>query len=418
MKGYIKTLSKIFFLFITSSLFAYSPNYIIVAQDGSGDFKTITEAIESLPMFNYQRIVIHIKNGIYNEKFRIEKDNVTFRGENKENTIIRYSQLREDWIKNQDPVGPAVVNIHADDIVMENVTIENSQPEIGPHAFAVYGTGTRTILLNCKLLSKGGDAVSLWNYKSGMYYHSNCYFEGAVDMVCPRGWCFIKNSKFYEIKKTTSIWHAGGYDINQKLVIKNSSFDGINDFELGRHHYEAQFYLIDCWFSKKMADKPIYRVTYEDSTRNRPFNWGVRNYYLNCSVENKKFNWLSDSLSAAKDSLQSEKFTASWTFDGNWDPERKQGPVVIKYETNGTNLYLFFDEAVTVIGNPKLRSLNGRQFEFHSGGEHNTIRFTSDKVIEKNDLQGLVITNNAKIIGTTASVHERSADLIINDIQR
>ncbi len=97
----------------------------------------------------------------------------------------------------------------------ENLTIENNQPEVGPHAFAVYGTGTRTIIENCKVLSKGGDTVSLWNYKTGMYYHAGCTFEGSVDFVCPRGWCFIKNSKFFELKQTASIWHTDGYYINQ-----------------------------------------------------------------------------------------------------------------------------------------------------------------------------------------------------------
>lgn len=180
---------------------AQEKRLIIVAQDGSGDFRTITAAVLSLPMFNYQRTVIFIKNGSYNEKIKIEKDFVTLRGEDREKTVIYYSQLRSDWDAKKDSIGPAVINIFADDIILENMTIKNTQPEIGPHAFAIYGVGTRTIILNCNVISKGGDTVSLWNYKEGMYYHSGCYFEGAVDFVCPRGWCFIKDSKFYEVKK-------------------------------------------------------------------------------------------------------------------------------------------------------------------------------------------------------------------------
>ncbi|MDP2038455.1 MAG: pectinesterase family protein, partial [Ignavibacteria bacterium] len=58
-------------LFLTLSAQAQEKRFITVAQDGSGDFKTITAAIQSLPYFNYQRTVIFVKNGIYNEKFRI-----------------------------------------------------------------------------------------------------------------------------------------------------------------------------------------------------------------------------------------------------------------------------------------------------------------------------------------------------------
>jgi len=215
---------------------------IVVAQNGSGDFISITDALQSLPMFNYQRIEIFVRNGTYHEKLRIEQDYITLIGESKEKTVIKYNQPRENWIKEKDSIGPAVVNIFADDIILNNLTIENTQPEINTHAFAVYGNGTRTIITNCNVISRGGDTVALWNYKNGMYYHSDCYFSGAVDFVCPRGWCYIKNSKFYEVKESASIWHAGGSDMNQKLVIVNSSFDGVENFQLGRHHYEAQFF--------------------------------------------------------------------------------------------------------------------------------------------------------------------------------
>ncbi|OYV85517.1 MAG: hypothetical protein B7Z63_05395, partial [Ignavibacteriae bacterium 37-53-5] len=198
----------------TGNAFPLNPHYIVVAKDGSGNFTTITQAINALPMFSYQRVVIFIKNGVYNEKIRLTQDYVTLRGESRDSTIIEYDQLRTDWIAHKDTIGPAVVNIRADDIVLKDLTIENTEPEIGPHAFAVYGDGTRTIILNCNVFSKGGDTVSLWDYKTGMYYYADCSFRGAVDFVCPRGWCFVRDSKFYEIKKgAASIWHAGGFDV-------------------------------------------------------------------------------------------------------------------------------------------------------------------------------------------------------------
>ncbi len=97
-------------------------HFITVAKDGSGDFKTITEAINSLPMFNYERVVIYIKNGVYNEKIRITQDYVTLKGESEDSTIIEYNQLRTDWIAHKDAIGPAVINIHADDIILESLT--------------------------------------------------------------------------------------------------------------------------------------------------------------------------------------------------------------------------------------------------------------------------------------------------------
>jgi len=62
----------------------------IVAGDGSGDFKTVQEAINAVPDFRKQRTTIFIKNGVYKEKLVLpaSKNNVTFIGEDKLKTII------------------------------------------------------------------------------------------------------------------------------------------------------------------------------------------------------------------------------------------------------------------------------------------------------------------------------------------
>ena len=394
-------------------LTAQQKRLIVVDQNGGGDYTTLTEAINSLPMFNYQRVTIFIKNGVYEEKIRFDQDYVTLEGENRDSTIIKYNQLREDWIKNKDSIGPAVININGDDVIFKNLTVINTQPEIGPHAFVLYGTGTRTIVTNCSMISKGGDTVSLWDYKTGMYYHSDCYFEGAVDFVCPRGWCFIKDSKFYEVKKTAAIWHAGGYDKDQKFVIRNSFFDGVKEFELGRHHYEAQFYLIDCKFSDNMLDQPIYRVTYNDTTRNRPFNWGKRYYFSNSLKDGKQFNWLSDNLETAEGNLIPDKITPLWTFEGKWNPESVDGPGIIDHVIYKNEVLLKFDEQITVEGNPELRSDSGRTYSYISGAGSNTLKFITESEIQKKDLEGLKIVNDAQILGSIASVNARQTNFEI-----
>ena len=412
--------SKLLYLFlfvITSSFIsrADGSRYIVVDPDGKGDFKTITAAIASLPMFNYERTVIFIKNGVYNEKIKIEQDYITLKGESREGTIMRYSQLRTDWIANKDSIGPGIINIHADDVIVEDMTVENSQPEIGPHAFTIYGTGTRTIILNCNILSKGGDTVSLWNYKTGMYYHANCYFTGSVDFVCPRGWCFIKDSQFFEYKKTASIWHAGGYDSNQKFVLRNCSFDGVKDFELGRHHYDAQFYLIDCSFSDRMADKQIYRVVNKDTKLNRPFNWGDRYYYANPHKAGAQFSWLKDNLEAVPGKIKKEKITTGWTFDEKWDPESLTGPEVIESVIDKQKLILHFNEPVTIIGIPEILTATNKKLTYNSGAGSNTINFICSEDIAKEDLTSLDNIVAGKITGVKASVLERNAILSIKN---
>jgi pectinesterase len=297
---------------------------------------------------------------------------------------------------------------------LENLTIENTQPKVGPHAFVIYGFGTRTILLNCSLISKGGDTVSLWNYKTGMYYHANCFFQGAVDFVCPRGWCFIRDSKFYELVKTASIWHAGSYDNSQKFVIKNSSFDGVKGFELGRHHYEAQFYLIDCNFSDSMSTRPIFRYyNPKEPEKYRVANWGDKDYFYNCHRKSGDLDWFKNNLNLVTPKVKPDDLTPAWTFNGKWDPESKVGPIIVNYKIEADSIYLTFNENITVIGQPKLKSKNGKIFNYFSGNENNTLRFVAASKFKSKDLTGLQIINDAKMFATIASVYERDANLNI-----
>lgn len=54
-----------------------------VMQDGSGDFKTITDAIKSIPSGNTKRVIVYIGGANYNEKIKIERTQpfVTLYGE-------------------------------------------------------------------------------------------------------------------------------------------------------------------------------------------------------------------------------------------------------------------------------------------------------------------------------------------------
>lgn len=57
---------------MSMSQFQIQPN-VIVAQDGSGNYKTITEAINSYPTNYQKRYIIYIKAGIYKEYIIVDK---------------------------------------------------------------------------------------------------------------------------------------------------------------------------------------------------------------------------------------------------------------------------------------------------------------------------------------------------------
>ena len=68
---------------------------VIVAQDGSGHYKNITDALKSIinngsVVGRSGRLVVYIKRGVYNESFEVPKTlpNLTFLGDGINVTII------------------------------------------------------------------------------------------------------------------------------------------------------------------------------------------------------------------------------------------------------------------------------------------------------------------------------------------
>lgn len=344
---------KIYPLIFLGSVFmlAFSPQHpavskfseakvITVSQDGKGDFKSIQEAIDHLPAEATRQRIILIKKGIYQEKIFIEKNLVTLKGEDTKNTIITLSQAREVWrCNNPDDWGTATINLKGNDITLENLTVVNSygfdatgeltiacptdtskkekivKKDSHQMALRSFNT-TRLIAKNCIFRAGGGDTVSPWNKENGMFYFKNCTMEGGVDFYCPRGWAYAENCLFICHSTTAAIWHDGSKYKESKTVLNNCRFQGDQGFKLGRHHLDAQFYLLNCEFSESMADVPIYSA----APKGKTLSWGERIYYYNCHKQGGDYEWHKDNLSTSPIITDHSKINIKWTFDGKWDP--------------------------------------------------------------------------------------------------
>lgn len=163
---------------------AEKPVDIIVAKDGSGQFKTVQEAVMSVPAGTPETpVVIHIKPGVYKELVYVQREKRCFRlvGENAEATVITY-ELNATMIGlDGKPIGtfrtPTVV-VDADDFVAENITFENSAGPVG-QALAIRVDGDRTTFRNCRFLG-WQDTIFL---NRGRHYFENCYITGHVDFI-------------------------------------------------------------------------------------------------------------------------------------------------------------------------------------------------------------------------------------------
>lgn len=65
---------------------------IVVAQDGSGDYKTIGEAMKAIPVKNTRRFVVYVKAGTYKEMVECKAQNVFMYGDGPRKSMITYDK--------------------------------------------------------------------------------------------------------------------------------------------------------------------------------------------------------------------------------------------------------------------------------------------------------------------------------------
>ena len=362
---------------------------ITVAADGSEDFKTIQAAVESIPTNNHQRVIIYIKDGIYHEKVRIDPASSTLRGQSRTGTRIEFPQGDDEFLRQPDALGRAVVNIIGSDFVLENLTVKNTHGVIGPHAIAIHGRD-RTVIVDCDVLSDGADTLAL-----GKDHRTNPTRRGSTSagrwILCAARLVLHDRLQPLRVnpKADAMIWHDGSKDKDMKFVLRDCKFDGAGNWILARHHHDAQFYLLDCKFSKTMRDWPPHRVIYPlemdkpsaaDAEKNRKLDasniWGERYYFSNCHRAGGDYAWLANNLSTAPNSPTPKQITAAWTFGGKWNPENKSGPTIQQIKTDAGQIVVTFSEAVTVKGKPQLKLQNKKITDYASGSGTDTLVFT------------------------------------------
>ena len=310
----------------------------VVDANGTGNYTTIQAAINSLADSAKSPRIILIKKGVYKEKLYIEKSNIILKGEDREQTIITASIARDEWrCSHADDWGVATMNVKANDISLENLTVTNSfgfdlkeeqtiscvsdsvnkekKLTKNGHQMALRtmnATGLKAV--NCHFRAFGGDTVSPWEVNNGMWYFKDCVMEGGVDFYCPRGWAWAENCDFIALGGPAAIWHDGSMHEDSKTVLKNCRFSGYDNFLLGRYHRDAQFYLINCVFAKNMRDSAIYLVATTNTIK-----WGHRVYYYNCHREGgNDYSWYANNLPAA---MKATDINVNWVFHNKWNPE-------------------------------------------------------------------------------------------------
>lgn len=169
------------------------PSDFTVAQDGSGDFFTLTEAVAAVPDFGRDTTRIVICGGIYREKISIPATKrlvaLTGRGE-----------VRVTWNDCASKIGPtgrplgtsgsSTLYFGGDGWTVRGITFENAAGRVG-QAVAVQCLATDLCFIGCRFL---GNQDTLYLYGVGnrdgetvtenaRIRFEGCYIEGTTDFI-------------------------------------------------------------------------------------------------------------------------------------------------------------------------------------------------------------------------------------------
>ncbi|XP_060178241.1 pectinesterase/pectinesterase inhibitor PPE8B-like [Lycium barbarum] len=137
------------------------PN-VVVAQDGSGDFRTIAEAILTAPNRSVERHYIKIRQGIYREYIQVnkKKTNIVLIGEGMDTTII--------------------TGVLGNGFTAQDITFRNEAGPENHQAVAIRVEANFASFYRCRF---EGYQDTLYTKKYHQFYR-DCEVYGTIDFIC------------------------------------------------------------------------------------------------------------------------------------------------------------------------------------------------------------------------------------------
>lgn len=159
---------------------------LVVAWDGSGDFRTLQAAVDALPVSGGE---IAVKPGKYREVVTIRKPHVHLYGlgAGPASTEIVFNN---GALTSGGTFNTATVFVEADDVTVDNLTMSN---DLGNHgqAVALAAIGDRDVFRNVRVLGAQDTLFAASKYCYGDYgpcvparqYFKDCYVAGNTDFI-------------------------------------------------------------------------------------------------------------------------------------------------------------------------------------------------------------------------------------------
>ncbi len=177
-----------------------NPDTLVVARDGTGQFRTVDEALEVCRAFMDYHKVILVKKGTYKEKLTVPQwlTNIEILGEDRDNTVITYDDHANiktaERPKGMGTFRTYTVRVQGSYITFKNITIENNAARLG-QAVALHTEGDHLRFVNCRLL---GNQDTVYTGTPGTrLLFKDCYIEGTTDFIFGPATALFENCEIH-----------------------------------------------------------------------------------------------------------------------------------------------------------------------------------------------------------------------------
>ncbi|CAL5381493.1 unnamed protein product [Camellia sinensis] len=239
---------------------------VVVAQDGSGNFKTIGQAVAAAAAKGGSaRFVIYVKAGVYNENVQIKVKNVMLIGDGIGKTIITGSKSVGGGSTTFQSATVAVVG---DGFIARGITIRNTAGAVQQQAVALRVGSDLSAFYQC----------SFEAYQDTLYVHSlrqffrECDIYGTVDFIFGNSAVVFQNCNIYARSppnKTNTLTAQGRTDPNQNTGISIHNCKVTAAPDLVPVQSTVNTYLGRPW---QMYSRTVFMNTFLDSLIN-PTGW-------------------------------------------------------------------------------------------------------------------------------------------------
>ncbi|KAH9796473.1 Pectinesterase/pectinesterase inhibitor 18 [Citrus sinensis] len=187
---------------------------VVVAKDGSGNYKTVKEAVASAPDNSKTRYVIYVKKGTYKENVEVgkKKKNLMIVGDGMDLTIITGSL---NVVDGSTTFKSATIAVGGDGFIAQDLWIQNTAGPEKHQAVALRVSADQSVINRCRI-----DA-----YQDTLYAHTNrqfyrdCDITGTVDFIFGNAAVVLQNCKIAArkpmSKQSNMVTAQGRTDPNQ-----------------------------------------------------------------------------------------------------------------------------------------------------------------------------------------------------------